>query len=165
MLWEIFWGALHICRSKISDVENSFCIRHVFESPQPQGCSWRGYATQEADQELKWKIRTLSIWKIWVLEFLVPKTWDTRGGLARPPPPGCYNTSKSPGLIGLKVSLLKKNFLVSSFGPKTKKKNLDYGLVLGFFSIDWCEVNWCGSTYKLVKLKLKNRLKMHFLCF
>ena len=60
MLWEIFWGALHVCRSKIGDVENSFHILHIFESPQPRGCSWRGYATQEADQELKWKLRTLT---------------------------------------------------------------------------------------------------------
>ena len=29
MLWEIFWGALHACRSKIGDVENSFQIRHI----------------------------------------------------------------------------------------------------------------------------------------
>ncbi len=60
MLLEIFWCALHVCRSKIGDVENSFHIRHIFESPQPRGCSWRGYATQEADQELKWKLRTLT---------------------------------------------------------------------------------------------------------
>ena len=26
MLWEIFWGALHVCRSKIGNVENSFHI-------------------------------------------------------------------------------------------------------------------------------------------
>ena len=86
MLWEFFWGALHVCRSKIGDVENSFHIRHIFESPQPRGCSWRGYATQEADQELKWKLRTISVWEIWVLEFLGPQSWDT---------------SKSPGPIGL----------------------------------------------------------------
>ena len=86
-LWEIFWGALHICTSKIGDVENSFHILHIFESPQPRGCSWRGYATQGADQELKWKLRTLSVWKIWVLEFLGPQSWDTRGGFARTPPP------------------------------------------------------------------------------
>ena len=86
MLWEIFWGALHVCRSKIDDVENSFYIRHIFESPQPRGCSWRGYATQEADQELKWKLRTISVWKNWVLEFLGSNSWDT---------------SKSPGIIGL----------------------------------------------------------------
>ena len=59
MLWEIFWGALHVCRSKIDDVENSFHIHHIFESPRPQGCSWRGYANQEADQKLKWKLRTM----------------------------------------------------------------------------------------------------------
>ena len=70
MLWEIFWGALHVCRSKIDDVENSFHTRHIFESQQPRGCSWRGYATQEADQELKWKLRTISVWENWVLEFL-----------------------------------------------------------------------------------------------
>ena len=79
MLWEIFWGALHVCRSKIGDVENSFHICHIFESPQPRGCSWRGYATQEADQELKWKLRTWSVWKVWVLEFLGPYIWNTKG--------------------------------------------------------------------------------------
>ena len=71
MLWDV-------CRSKIGDVENSFLIHHIFESLQPRGCSWRGYATQEADQELKWKLRTLSVWEIWVLEFLEPQSWDTR---------------------------------------------------------------------------------------
>ena len=45
MLWEIFWGALHVCRSKIGDVENSFHVRQIFESLRPRGCSWRGYAT------------------------------------------------------------------------------------------------------------------------
>ena len=30
MLWETFWGALHVCRSKIGDVENSFHICHIF---------------------------------------------------------------------------------------------------------------------------------------
>ena len=64
MLWGIFWGALHVCRSKIGDVENLFHILHIFESPQPWGCSRRGYATQEPDQELKWKVRTLSGWEI-----------------------------------------------------------------------------------------------------
>ena len=44
MLWEIFWGALHVFRSKIGDVENTLHIRHIFESPWPQGCSWRDYA-------------------------------------------------------------------------------------------------------------------------
>ena len=62
MLWEIFWGALHVCRSKIGDVENSFQIRHIFESPQPRGCSWGDYATQGADQGLKLKLGTLSVW-------------------------------------------------------------------------------------------------------
>ena len=52
ILWEIFWGALHVCRSKIGDVEISFHIRHIVESQRPRGCSWRDYATQEADQEL-----------------------------------------------------------------------------------------------------------------
>ena len=86
MLWEIFWGALHVCRSKIGDVENAFHIRHIFESPQPRGCSWRGYATQEADQELKWKLRTISVWESWVLEFLGSHSWDIKGGSARTPP-------------------------------------------------------------------------------
>ena len=81
MLWEIFWGALHVCRSKIDDVENSFHTRHIFESQPPRGCSWRGYATQEADQELKWKLRTISVWENWVLEFLGSNSWDTRGAL------------------------------------------------------------------------------------
>ena len=86
MLWEIFWGALHVCRSKIGDVENSFHIHHIFESSQPRGCSWRGYASQEADQELKWKLRTISVWEIQVLEFLGPQSWDTRGGSGQTPP-------------------------------------------------------------------------------
>ena len=79
MLWEIFWGALHVCRSKIDDVENSFYIRHIFESPQPWGCSWRGYASQKADQELKWKLRTLFVWEIQVLEFLETQSWPRWG--------------------------------------------------------------------------------------
>ena len=29
---------------------------------------------------------TVSVWEIWALEFLVSHSWDTRGGLARPPP-------------------------------------------------------------------------------
>ena len=45
MLWEILWGALHVCRSKIGYVENLFHILLIFESPQPRSCSWRGYAT------------------------------------------------------------------------------------------------------------------------
>ena len=36
-----FWGALHICRPKIGDVENSFHILYIFEPPQPRGSSWR----------------------------------------------------------------------------------------------------------------------------
>ena len=87
MLWEILWGALHVCRSKMSDVENLFHIRHIFESPQPWGCSWRGYATQEADQELKWKLRTNSVWENSVLEFLGSHSWNTSLhliGLKRP---------------------------------------------------------------------------------
>ena len=64
MLWETYWGALHVCRSKIVDVENSFQIPHIFESSQPWGCYWRGYATHEANQELNWKLRTLSVWEI-----------------------------------------------------------------------------------------------------
>ena len=86
MLWEFFWGALHVCRSKIVDVENSFQIRHIFESWQPRGWSWRGYATQEADQELKWKLRTISVLENWVLEFLGSHSWDTRGGSGQTPP-------------------------------------------------------------------------------
>ena len=70
---------------------NSFHIRLIFEFPQPRGCFWRGYATQEADQELKWKLMTLSVWKIWVLAFLGPQSWYTRGD----------STSKSPYGIGL----------------------------------------------------------------
>ena len=103
MLWEIFWGALHVCRSKIDDVENSFHTRHIFESQQPRGCSWRGYATQEADQELKWKLRTISVWENWVLEFLGSHSWDIKGGSARTPPPYGTVPQKSPYLIGLKV--------------------------------------------------------------
>ena len=61
MLWEIFWGTLHFWRSIIGDVENSFLIHHIFESPHSRGCSWRGYASQEADQGLKWKLRTISV--------------------------------------------------------------------------------------------------------
>ena len=86
MLWEIFWGALHVYRSKIGDVQNSCHTRDIFESLRPRGCSWRGYATQEADQELKWKLRTISVWENWVLEFLGCHSWDTRGGFARTPP-------------------------------------------------------------------------------
>ena len=78
MLCEFFWVALHICKSKIGDVENSFHILHIFESSQPQGCSWRGYATQEADQELKWKLRTISVWENWIWEFLGSHSQDTR---------------------------------------------------------------------------------------
>ena len=96
MLWEIFWGALHVCRSKIDDVENLFPTRHIFESQEPRGCSWRGYATQEADQELKWKLRTISVWEIWVFEFLGSHSWDTRGGPYRPPP-GSWLTQKNAG--------------------------------------------------------------------
>ena len=75
MLWEF-----------VLDNENSFHIFHIFESLQPPWCSWGGYKTQEADQELKWKLRTISVWENWVLEFLGSQSWDTRGGLARPPP-------------------------------------------------------------------------------
>ena len=85
MLWDFFWGALHVCRSKIGDVENSFWIRHIFEFPRPQGCSWRDYATQEADQELKWKLRTIFVWENWVLVFLGSQSWDTKGGFAWTP--------------------------------------------------------------------------------
>ena len=103
MLWEIFWGALHVCRSKIGEVENSFHTRHFFESPRPRGCSWRGYATQEADQELKWKLRTIAVWKNWVLELLGSNSWDTRGGSARTPPRvGQY--LKKPGYIRVNKS-------------------------------------------------------------
>ena len=83
MLWEIFWGALHVCRSKIGDVENSFQIRHIFESLWPRGCSLRDYATQEANQELKWKLRTISVWQNRVLESLVSHSWDTWPTLLR----------------------------------------------------------------------------------
>ena len=86
ILWEIFWGALHVCRSKIGDVEISFHIRHIVESQRPRGCSWRDYATQEADQELKWKLRTISVWENWVLEFLGSHSWDIRGVWPDPPP-------------------------------------------------------------------------------
>ena len=34
MLWGVFWGAFHFCRSKIGDVENLSHIRHNFEIPQ-----------------------------------------------------------------------------------------------------------------------------------
>ena len=74
MLWEIFWGALHVCMSKIWRYWNLFHNLLIFEFPQPRGCFWRGYATQEADQEPKWKLMTLSVWKIWVLEFLGPQS-------------------------------------------------------------------------------------------
>ena len=30
MLWEIFWGALHVCMSNSGDVENLFHTRHIF---------------------------------------------------------------------------------------------------------------------------------------
>ena len=36
---DFFLGALHVCRSKIGDVENSFHTRHIFESQEPRGCS------------------------------------------------------------------------------------------------------------------------------
>ena len=85
MVWEIFWGALHVCRSKIGDVENLFNIRHIFESRQPRGCSWRGYATQEADQELKWKLRTISVWENWVLEFLGSHRYQGGGQYLKKP--------------------------------------------------------------------------------
>ena len=48
MLWEIFWGALNVCRSKIGDVENSSKSVTFF--------SLFNHATQETDQELKWKL-------------------------------------------------------------------------------------------------------------
>ena len=55
-------------------------------------------APEEAlHQELKWKLGTLSVWEIWILEFLGPQNWDTKGG-------GIYNTSKTPGLIGLGIN-------------------------------------------------------------
>ena len=90
---------------------NSFHIRLIFEFPQPRGCFWRGYATQEADQELKWKLMTLSVWKIWVLEFLGPQSWDTRGGGSVRTPPIWDSTSKSPYGMGLSLSkTLNKGF-------------------------------------------------------
>ena len=52
-LWEIFWSSIHVCRSKIGNAENLSLIFHIFEYSKPWGCYWRGYATQEADQELK----------------------------------------------------------------------------------------------------------------
>ena len=59
-------------------VKNLFHIRHIFEFQQPRGNSWRGYATQEVDQEFKWKLRTLSVRKNWVWAFLGPQSWHTR---------------------------------------------------------------------------------------
>ena len=109
MLWEIFWGALHVCRSKIGDVQNSCHTRDIFESLRPRGCSWRGYATQEADQELKWKLRTISVWENWVLEFLGSHSWDIKGGSARTPPPHMGQYLKKP--IWNRVKLWKECIL------------------------------------------------------
>ena len=39
MLWEIFWGALHVCRSKIGDVENSWVLEFLGSH------SWGGVRT------------------------------------------------------------------------------------------------------------------------
>ena len=102
MLWEIFWGALHICRSKLAMLKiHSSCVTFLSLRNLKAAPEEASYATQEADQELKWNLRTLSVWKIWVLEFLGPQSWDTRGGSA-PPPPGTVCASKSPHLIGLR---------------------------------------------------------------
>ena len=62
MLWKNFWGALHICRPKIGDAENSFNILHIFESPQPRGCFWKGYAPFLAE-----KLQKSGIWVFWRL--------------------------------------------------------------------------------------------------
>ena len=116
MLWGIFWGAVHVCRSKIDDVENSFHIRHIFESPQPRGCSWRGYATQEADQELKWKLRTISVWENWVLEFLGSQSWDTRGGSGQTPPrPLQYLKKPAPNRVNRQKMFFRPFYKISLF--------------------------------------------------
>ena len=39
---------------------------------------------------------TLSVWEIWVLEFLGPLSWDTRGGGANGPPPHMGQYLKKP---------------------------------------------------------------------
>ena len=114
-IWAIFEVHYISVGQKFGDVENSFHILYIFEPLQPRGCSWRGYATQEADQELKWKLRTISVWENWVLEFLGSHSWDTReGGLA----PAWDSTSKSPHLIGLKDQeeiIYKNDFSISSY--------------------------------------------------
>jgi hypothetical protein len=62
------------------------------------------------------------------LEFLGPQSWGTKGGSAETPP-GDYNTSKSPGLIGLTV--LVKNSLSTTY-LKTQCKNSMYSLFYYF---------------------------------
>ena len=91
------WPNFGSYKESVSMDDNSFRIAYMFESLQPWGCSWRGYATQEADQELKWKLRTISVWENWVLEFLGSHSWDTRGGSPRE---GQY--LKKPGWIRVK---------------------------------------------------------------
>ena len=80
MIWEFFLCILLVCRTKIGDFENLSHNSHTRDPRQPRGCSSRDYATQVADQELKLKLGTLSIWEIWVLEVLTSHSSDTRGG-------------------------------------------------------------------------------------
>ena len=68
MIWVIFWCILLVCRTKIGDFEKSSHNSHIRDPRQPRGRSWGDYATQGADQELKWKLRTISVWKNWVVK-------------------------------------------------------------------------------------------------
>ena len=77
MTWEIFWSVLHISRTKMDGFENLSHNSHTHDPQQLRGCSWGDYAFQEADQELKLKIGTLSVWEIWVLEVLTTHSSDT----------------------------------------------------------------------------------------
>ena len=96
LIWDFLKFHYMSVGQNLSMLKILFHISQILESLQPWGCFWRDYATQEADQELKWKLRTISVWKNWVLEFLGSHIWDTRGG---------DSTSKSPGGLGLNRTL------------------------------------------------------------
>jgi hypothetical protein len=77
MIWEFFWSVLHVCRTKIEGFENLSHNSHTHDPRQLPGCSWGDYAIQVADQWLKLKLETLSVWEIWVLEVLTFHSSDT----------------------------------------------------------------------------------------
>ena len=70
MTWKIFWCISLVCRTKIGDFENLSHNSQTRDPRQPWGCSLGDYATQQADQELKWKLMTLFVWNFWVLEHM-----------------------------------------------------------------------------------------------